>query len=81
MDEKTIIDRYQESTKNLASRRHAVNSLRHLAMDKICFNTSDVRQYLQLYREVMLNVAEQYPFLQNEVQRQLDKKERSRSRS
>jgi hypothetical protein len=57
-----------------------VNELRHTRMDVIAFNSQDNEAYMKVYADVMNSIKEDYPFLSQEVKRQIDKKTRWQTR-
>lgn len=53
--------------------KRKVNKIRHERMDLIKYS-KDNNEYFQVYQEVMLNIAQDYPELTKEVHRQINKK-------
>lgn len=58
----------------------AVNGLRHHRMDALAFNAKDDSSYLEVYLRVMSSISTDYPFLSQEVERQVSKKIRRQAR-
>jgi hypothetical protein len=57
-----------------------VNELRHTRMAVIAFDSKDNAAYMRVYTDVMNSIKKDYPFLSQEVKRQIDKKTRWQTR-
>ena len=57
-----------------------VDKIRHLRMDPIVFDNTDNQKYLTVYVSVMQSISGDYPPLEQEVQRQINKKIRWQNR-
>lgn len=81
MVEADIVRSYEKSRQNWHDRRIAVHSLRHLFMDGIILDdVHDNAAYLLVYESVMSKISGLYPYLSEEVQRQMRKKKRRQAR-
>lgn len=57
-----------------------VDFIRHLRMDGIKINASDNAIYITTYTSIMRSISADYPFLNEEVERQISKKIRWQTR-
>lgn len=80
MMEQRIVQQYLQSAQNKYEKALAVNSLRHLSMDQVSFNTKDDSEYMLVFGMIMQDISSKYPFLSIEVQRQMAKKSRRQVR-
>jgi type III secretory pathway component EscV len=77
MNEVTFIENVKVHIKRPSkANKMIVDKIRHKRMDDIKFNSNDNAVYLQIFQEIMENIAKDYPELMNEVNRQIAKKKR-----
>jgi len=78
--ESKAIHKYKLSKQNYRDKLDVVNTLRHILMDDIKVDVSDDKAYMRQYECIMSNISCSYPFLSDEVQRQVRKKKRRQAR-
>lgn len=80
LEQKILEDAEQQPVRPSLRKLAAVNGLRHSRMDGIVFNVKDDSRYLEVYLQVMHSISTDYPFLSQEVERQVSKKIRRQAR-